>query len=126
MRRHLQRWTLFAIFALVGMAMAPTFSQVVMAASGVQWVEVCSAAGSRWMPVDSSQAPSPDASGSVVDMSNCPACCHLGHSAGLPPAPLALAAFIGGAHAVPALFLHAPRPLFAWAAAQPRGPPALG
>jgi len=27
------------------------------------------------------------------------------------------------APALPALFLHAPRPLFAWTAAQPRAPP---
>jgi hypothetical protein len=125
-RRHLQSWAFIAIFAVLGMAMAPAVSHAVMAASGVQWTEICSTTGSRWVPVDSSAEQTPGTPASVVDMSKCPVCCHLGHSAGLPPAPLAVLNFIGGSHAVPALFLHAPRPLFAWAAAQPRGPPALG
>jgi hypothetical protein len=125
-RHHLQRWAFIAIFAVVGMALAPTLSQAVMAASGVQWTEICSATGSRWVQLDSSAEPTTGGPAAMVDMSKCPACCHLGHSAGLPPAPLALPALIGGAHAVPVLFLHAPRPLFAWAAAQPRGPPTLG
>jgi Protein of unknown function (DUF2946) len=125
-RRHLQSWALVAIFAVMGMAMAPAVSQAVMAASGVHWVEICSATGSRWVQVDGSAEQTPGAPASVVDMGKCPACCHLGHSAGLPPAPLPVMDFIGGSQAVPALFLHAPRPPFAWAAAQPRGPPALG
>lgn len=125
-RRYLQHWVFIAIFAVLGMAVAPAVSLVVMAASSSQWVEVCSATGSHWVQVDGMAEPMPGAPAAALDMAKCPACCHLGHGAGLPPPLLQIPLFIGVAHAVPMLFLHAPRPLFAWAAAQPRGPPALG
>lgn len=112
-----------AAFLVWGMAWLPAASQAVMTASGVQWVEVCSAAGSRWVPVDATQEPGSVSPNFGADMANCPACCHLGHSAGLPPADSQRLVYTSGSQAVPVLFLHAPAPLFAWAVAQPRGPP---
>ena len=73
------------------------------------------------MPVDASSAPP---TGHPID--HCPFCLLQGDGHALPPTPcapgLAVVAPRGG---VPPLFLHAPRPLHAWAAAPARAPPVL-
>lgn len=129
LRSRLRLWAFAAMFAVLGMAVAPAVSQAAMALSGSRWVEVCSAAGSRWLEVDAApgQAAGPKAAGPMGDMPTCPLCCPLNGDAGPPPpaAPRRVA-WMGGADAVPALFLRAPRPMFAWAAPQPRGPPVAG
>lgn len=119
------------MFAVLGMALAPTVSHALMAASGAQWTEICSTSGSRWVPLQAEKGPPgetpPAAPSNALDMPHCPLCCHLGGDTGMPPAQPLPAVFLdNAAQLLPALFLHAPRPLFAWAAAQPRGPPALG
>lgn len=116
------------MFAMLGIALAPTVSHALMAASGAQWTEICSTGGSRWVPLPAStgqQGEMPVAPSNAVDMPHCPLCCHLGGDTGLPPVQAHTVVFLNdAAHKVPALFLRAPRTLFAWATAQPRGPPA--
>jgi Protein of unknown function (DUF2946) len=125
-RRHLRCWVFVAIFALLGVAVLPALAHVAMTAAGVQWVEICSTAGSRWVQIDDRAAPTSGDPSTVMDMTQCPACCHLGQGAGLPPRPLQLALLMFATQAMPVLFLRAPHPLFAWTVAQPREPPALG
>lgn len=120
------------MFAVLGMALAPTVSHALMAASGAQWAEICSTSGSRWVPLQEAAAgqagdEAPATTSNPMDMPHCPLCCHLGSDTGLPPPQLLSVVFLdNAAQLLPALFLHAPHPLFAWAAAQPRGPPVLG
>jgi hypothetical protein len=116
------------MFAVLGMALAPTVSHALMAASGAQWAEICSTSGSRWVPLQAAAGQAgdetPATTSNPMDMPHCPLCCHLGGDTGLPPALAHTAVFLNdAAHVVPALFLRAPRTLFAWATAQPRGPP---
>jgi hypothetical protein len=54
---------------------------------------------------------------------HCPFCATFGADAALPPPAAITIAFAAGDQPVPPLYLLAPRPLFAWASAQPRAPP---
>jgi len=116
-----------ALLAVFALAFAPTVSHA-LAASGQggfnPWAEVCSTAGNAVSAAAAqaagTEAPAP---AGLQHLEHCPLC---GIGAQVPVLPLSPpAAFIGadGAHFLPLLFAHAPRPLFAWAAAQPRGPP---
>lgn len=61
----------------------------------------------------------------AMSMADCGYCLPHAGSTGLPPpAGFMLPAAAGGAPR-PYLYYHAPRPLQAWASAQPRGPPAI-
>lgn len=65
-------------------------------------------------------APSDDA----AHFGHCAFCSASGVAVGLPPADIAPVALLAGAAVRPILYLHAPYPLFAWAARQARAPPA--
>ncbi|MBB3223983.1 DUF2946 domain-containing protein [Pseudoduganella umbonata] len=61
----------------------------------------------------------------TLPMADCGYCLPHAGTVGLPPpAALAVPAAAAGAER-PYLYYHAPRPLQAWASAQPRGPPAI-
>ena len=99
-----------------------TLAPAALSAAGGAWAEVCTASGARWVRVgDATPGDLPADTGHVLG--HCPLCSLHTPTLGPPPAlesglPLATASF-----AVPALFLAAPRPLFAWLSAQPRAPP---
>ena len=84
--------------------------------------EICSASGTRHVLIvdDAGQTTAPP----VPDMSHCDLCCSHQHAAMVPP-PCAGALLVTslGRDPYPALFYQAPRPQFAWTAAQSRGPP---
>ncbi|HOB94852.1 MAG TPA: DUF2946 domain-containing protein [Aquabacterium sp.] len=104
--------------ALVVAALAPGLARALAFAQGqvAPWSVVCSAPGDTPGTTDHDAAHL---------MEHCAWCG--GHAGTLAPPPVAGAVLQHPAlrHAVPALFLHAPRPLPAWAAAQARAPPAL-
>lgn len=112
--RTLARWVTLAAMLLA--SGAPALSQALAAYRGdlAPWSVVCSAGQAR---ADTSHL-----SGVATVFEHCPFCALQGQDMAPPPALPALALPPGRA-ALPALFLQAPRPLFAWAAAQPRGPP---
>lgn len=56
---------------------------------------------------------------------HCPFCFTHAGSFGTPPSAEFTAPLLIGAAIQPTLFLHSPRPLFSWAAAQARAPPAF-
>lgn len=114
-RRHLRRFTGFAIFAMLVLAFAPGVTQARNGlASGSPWSEVCSASGAG-----------PSAPGEhAVHLEHCPLCCQLAAAPMLPVAEPDPLPSVDGADDLPALFALAPRPLHAWAAAPSRGPPA--
>lgn len=110
-----------AIFAL---AVVPTVSRLLASQQAIPaWAEICTPQGAKLLAsaaVDGeSPAPAPAA---AMHLDHCPLC---GLSASpFAPAP-AVTAVVGDApvRTSPPLFSSAPRPLFAWAAARPRGPP---
>ncbi len=123
-RRLFRPATWFAIFAMLGLALAPTVSHALAASGpGNPWAEVCSVAGGKGVVADAAGA-----NGSQTDagshLGHCPLCGQLGSAPALPVAGSAGALVIAGADVLPALFARSPSPLFAWAAAQPRAPPA--
>jgi len=122
LRRQLRRVTWIALTAMLALALMPALSHALSFARGVPSAlsEVCTPQGAK-LVAPTEQAPEPAAP--LAHLDHCPFCA-LQAAVGLPPAPAQSVAALGLTHAVPPLFLAAPRPLFAWAAAQPRAPPA--
>jgi Protein of unknown function (DUF2946) len=118
-RRLFRQATWLAIFAMLGLALAPTVSHALAASGpGNPWAEICSVAGGKLVVADAAGAQAD----SGTHLGHCPLCGQTGGAPALPSAvfvPLR----VDGAEHRPAVFSHAPRPLFAWAAAQPRAPP---
>lgn len=114
-----------AFVAMLALAMLPTVSHALaFVRGGAAWAEVCTPQGMQLVVVDASQTPdSPSPTQAAGHLEHCPLCALGADLPALPPAPpAALMLPLTGAEA-PALFLHAPRTLFAWRSAQPRGPP---
>ncbi len=83
-----------------------------------RWLEICSAAGTRYIPVDDA----PSTLSGHDDRTHCPAC-PIGQLAALPaapPAPVYRAAFAGTALPLPVPLLRA---VPGWRPSLPRGPP---
>jgi len=120
-RRFFRQATWLAIFAMLGLALAPTVSHALAASGpGNPWAEICSVAGGKVVVAD--------ATGSEAEagshLGHCPLCGQLGSAPALPMAESSGSFAVDGADFLPALFAQSPSPLFAWAAAQPRAPPA--
>jgi len=101
---------------MLALALLPTVSRALAFERGAsQPSEICSVQGAGDVPAEPG--------GAVAGhLDHCPLC-HAGADAlGMPPSSPAVAAPIAW-RALPALFHAAPRPLFAWLAARPRGPP---
>lgn len=121
----------FACLAILMSALAPALSHALVSrAAGDVWVEICSVTGAKLVRLDSgaaaddTQAAGPGhETAPVHTYKHCPYCAIHSDGLGLPPPAMAEPALLSLGHAVPALFLHAPRTLFAWARAQPRAPP---
>jgi hypothetical protein len=114
--RRLQRWAAcIALVAIGALALLPTVSHALAGArsEAAALAAICTPQGLKELPSD---APAPS-------FEHCALCTLAADAPPLVPAQPALALPAGGAAAVPALFLHAPRTLHAWAAAQPRAPP---
>lgn len=85
--------------------------------------EVCSANGTRHMPLVVEAQPGP-ASQALPGLSHCDLCCSHHHDAYAPPAPSPLVRQLDRERdPMPALFYHAPAPQFAWTPSLSRGPP---
>ncbi|MCB5190395.1 DUF2946 domain-containing protein [Methylobacillus arboreus] len=123
-KRGLIAWWICIL--LMFSALAPTLSHAFTVHGTHNTSEVvCSAPGSKYMPLSAKTAdPAQPQHEHGLDMKYCPYCNLLHHSpvfAANEPLPP-----YGGhlGHMLPALYPHAPKPLFAWAAIRPRGPPA--
>ena len=115
------------MFAILLAALAPTVSHAMAAAKGgASWMEICTSAGPAMIQVADDQAPGVPADGNQgAHLEHCAFCLtHAGSfalpAAALPALPVAIAS-----DSPPLLFHRAPRPLFVWAAGQPRAPPAI-
>jgi len=100
----------------------PTVSRWLAAAQGGSaWAEICTPQGPKQWAVGKAEQPQP-AQGMTLHLDHC-ALCGLAGQAMAPPPVVAVAMPVKQLAEPPTLFLHAPRPLFAWAAAQARAPP---
>jgi len=119
--RRLAAWT--ALFAVLAAALMPALSHAFAPDKvATKWIEVCSTMGpmSIEVPADGPGFPkAPKAS----DFEHCPFCSAQAAPAAILPPTLSALLLPALSEPPPPLFLHAPRPLFAWTAAQPRAPP---
>ena len=108
-----------AIFAI---ALVPTVSRWLAAAQGGSaWAEICTPQGPKQLATGEAEQPQP-AQGVTVHLDHCALCGLAGHAMA-PSLVVASATLVKPLTEQPTLFLRAPRPLFAWAAAQARAPP---
>lgn len=125
--RYKQRITAWiACFAILVAALAPSISHALAAsAKGSLSVssEICTADGLKAHHAGGAHRSSPADDG--MHFEHCPFCFTHAASWGLPPSGATVIPLVKGALVRPDLFFHSPRPLFAWAAAQPRAPPVV-
>lgn len=120
-RHHLQLAGWIAVLAILLSALAPSLSQALAAGTGSNWVEVCTAQGSKWMAAGEAGTEPAPASAHVLD--HCPYCSLHAPALGLPPVASMPPLLLQRAHEVPRAYLAARRTLHAWVSAQPRAPP---
>lgn len=116
---HWSAW--LAAWVIMLGALAPTVTHwltQLQASNTLPGATICSSGAHK-----SSSHPGtrPDAS---ANGNHCGFCLPHDGSQGLPPVLALTLPLMEHRGAEPTLFLHAPRPLFAWASAQPRAPPA--
>lgn len=118
----------FVCFTFLLAALMPLLSHLALAQNSAAWTEVCTATGAKFVRVDmagTDGGTSRDAPATAKAGMDC-SYCHLHSSLPLlPPPALQWQPPNALKFELPRLFLHAPRPLFAWAPSQARAPPAL-
>jgi hypothetical protein len=124
--RTMRRFTAWiASFAILLAALAPSISQAIAAAStSNDWAEVCTMEGAKLVKV-ADTAPHKSTTHKLSHFEHCPFCLAHAVALGLPPDSGIQLPVAVGTQILPPLFYQASRPLFAWAAAQPRAPPFL-
>jgi hypothetical protein len=118
---HLRPLAWVALFALLGMALAPTISKSLFGPKALfGQVEVCTVDGMKLVTLDDQGAPSqPDVHPHSGD---CPFC-GLQGPAFLPSVDQTPVEVAATTQLLPPRFYRASRPLFAWASARSRAPP---
>jgi hypothetical protein len=116
--------TAIACFAILMAALVPAASRALQGVPHAGWAEVCTAFGTEFVRADdgAGDAPGGNAPNGHLGL-HCPWCSSHVTTLGMPPVASALPALVPFATDPPELFLNAPHTLFAWTAAQPRGPP---
>ena len=128
-RLWLRRLVWIVSFTILAGALLPLLSHLTLARDAAVWTEVCTVTGARFVRLDverTSPAPAsdPDDRGMTSMMERCPYCAIHASVPALPPAPLVWHLHDSLAFERPRLFFLAPRPLYAWASALARAPPA--
>lgn len=127
LRHPLRQLSWIALLAIFGLALAPTISHALAAASGQSaYTEICTPQGTRLVALDEAGGltqPAGPTPPSLGHLDHCPLCGLAGHALALPQAALGWSPEGALSHAVPSLFQQAHRLLFAWAPTQARAPP---
>jgi len=89
------------------------------------WMQVCTVAGVKLVPLDLSKPPNVPEQNSAMSMEHCGYCFNHAGDWGIPTAQQTSISGLNLSYAFPTLFYLSPRPLFAWASTQPRAPPVL-
>lgn len=121
--------TWLAAMAILFAAIAPSISHALASVGKLSptWMEICSAEGSKVFKSDDAGGVSQQKTqqkNSSAGFEHCPYCTLHGGSVGLPPTAGFTLPVFSCSFPLPSLFYQAPRPLFIWAAAQSRAPPA--
>lgn len=122
--KHLVSW--IASCAILLAALVPALSHAVQSDAPEGWTEICTITGAKLVKLDggTTDPSSTDPENAVSHaFKQCQYCAMHGDHLGLPPTASPMLDRPSLQLAQPALFLHAPRTLFAWASAQPRAPP---
>ena len=116
-----------ACIAILVASLAPTVSLALSAErTGASLGELCGATGAKRFSIWADNLPDPSpVKKDGQHFKHCLFCQLLGALAGLPPADGFMLPVPGIAHRVALLPSFPPRPQVAWAAGQPRGPPAF-
>ena len=126
LRYRLRRLSTIAMLAIFGLAFAPTISHALNHARGDSiFNEICTPEGMKQMVVDTAEQGDSSGAPTVNHMDHCPLCGLTADGMFLTVPSPAVAEPSSLSHLQPALFLHAPRPLFAWASVRARAPPSL-
>ncbi|MFO1205435.1 MAG: DUF2946 domain-containing protein [Burkholderiales bacterium] len=120
--------TCLASFAMLVGALAPAVTHLLgaFAPQGAPWAVLCTSKGLvRLAPPSGSSAPLPSNENGKFAGTHCPFCLPHAGTTALPSAPAVVTAILAAEpdRFLPTLFLCSPRPLHAWATAQPRAPP---
>jgi hypothetical protein len=125
--RYKQRFTAWiACFAILMAALAPSISHAVAASGNKSFSpssEICTAHGSKSLKAAGKPLHNSAPAEHRTHFEHCPFCFTHSPSFGLPPSGEIVIPLATGSPVLPFLFNHSPRPLFAWAAVQPRAPP---
>ena len=114
-RQRLRLFAWIALFAMLGLAIAPSVSHALSAQQAADpWTEVCSTPNSGEQPRSAAML-----------LEHCAMCGVVAQVIGMPPAPVTVLPAPEGAAYVAALFLEASHPLFAWRPPQARAPPSF-
>jgi hypothetical protein len=114
-----------ACFAILMTALSPSISQalVTVTNSDAVWTEICSSSGLKQVNTDKERGSSQDKK--AIHSEHCPFCSTHANMVGLPPSSSFNLPALSRSFLHPALFYQSPRPLFVWASAQSRAPPAF-
>jgi hypothetical protein len=126
-RTSTRRWAWLVSFTILLAAMLPSLSHAMLASQGATFAEICSATGARFVVIgaDGDIDQDHDRSTSMTASMDCPYCAIHHGAPDLPPATVQWSPPDALKFERPRLFFTAPRPLFAWAPALARGPPAV-
>lgn len=117
LRRHRRFALWLALLAMCFGALAPTVSRAMASgASGADWVEICSAQGTKRVALGTQDT-------LVIDLDHCPYCTLDARGSAAPPPSMQSWLPPAVAEAVPQRFLSAARTAHPWCSAQPRAPP---
>ena len=124
LRRHLQLLTWIALVAILALAVLPSVSRALSFVRGdSSFAEVCTPQGARLVALMEQEGSGQQPAAHGLHLEHCPLC-SLSFDAPLLPAVQVNSTLLFASAAPPALFLQAPRTLFAWHSVQARGPPA--
>ena len=115
----------FACIAILLNSLAPAISHAMASVQGkdAPWAQICSTSGTKYIPLDFGQNDR-DQQPQPMAMQHCAYCLtHAGSFAVFTDVALQFEP-VSLAYSYPALFYQSPHPLFVWAAASPRAPPA--
>ena len=117
--------TWLTIGLLLAAACMPTLAWALGSSAGGPWSDICTTVAPAGRAVAGQDDAPGRSDGEALSMpAGCLYCSWHAGAIALPPAPAAAVTASNLRHTAPAAFLAAPRTLFAWLAAQPRGPPA--
>jgi hypothetical protein len=119
LRTHRLPYGWIALAAFLFGLFAPVLSHAGAAPPLTLMTEVCSASGTKHLPLVLDAAPGQ----AVPDLSHCDLCCAQHEVFGPPPRTLPVRDLDRARDPMPQLFYHAPTPQFAWTPARSRAPP---